>query len=388
MQNKRYELKVKGTRFYNFPTKLKVEEYDQTLKKVIKIFSKLKGLNSIYLWGSINNPGISDMDILLVTEDNIKKIPFRFRSVFFLEKKIRKFVYHPFVLCKASEFSNLKYIYPRTKFKKVYGKEIRTRNIDKTKIDYVKAALLSDLIVRHYPRDFVRTLFSKEVDVRASLLRLGSLKYTLKTLKEFNINLSSGKIFSEQINKLRENWFFLGKKEQKEKLIFLINMAIKIDIEIIERWDIFLKKRGIIEVSGKGGEKKYVGDKNKAVFVIGWKKEECITPTKSLSKKDREIIPSLPLSLCINLIEYSKVNGVLSDYIRKNISSESVNYQIDKTYSEVLNKRIKILNNQAELSVKTKHLHFPGFFDFGYMHNKGLFIKLFKVVRYLGSFIS
>ena len=50
--------------------------------------------------------------------------------------------------------------------------------------------------------------------------------------------------------------------------------------------------------------------------------------------------------------------------------NDVVDYRLK--YEAVLEKRIKILNSQAELASRLKHSDFAAFFDFGYRQKKGI----------------
>ena len=75
--------------FINRPVPLPVLDYTDAITYLRGKFEKTDGFRSLYRFGNITTPGISDLDILVVFEDNCKcllngfeDMPARFRNVF------------------------------------------------------------------------------------------------------------------------------------------------------------------------------------------------------------------------------------------------------------------------------------------------------------------
>ena len=359
-------LRAKDFLFYNRPKKLKIEDYNKALSKIKKDLSSVKGLSSIYTWGSISNPGISDIDFLLVSKKNGKlKLPLKYKSIFLLNRKLRYLLFHPFVLIDEESIKDVKYIYPETNFNFIYGKRVKLNQPSKNEKMLVKIHLLIDIAVRHYPRDFTSMLFSKKIDVRNSLLRLGSLKFGIKTFNGISkTKIKNSQDYVSSIEKLRKEWFSLSRKNKDVRLFGLIKKGALISIEIVKNFSNYLEKNRIVQINNKKAVKiAYNGDKNQTIFIKDWSIKKSFEMVNDLYRKKNKIYSVLPLSLSINLIEYSKSKGILSKHIRKNLLVNSFHYKLkDKA---VLKKRAEVLNTQALLAIRIKHLHFPAFFDFG-----------------------
>ena len=371
MENFINSLRAKDFLFYNHPKKLKIEDYNKALSKVKKNLSSVKGLSSIYTWGGISNPGISDIDFLLVSKKNEKlKLPVKYKSIFLLNRKLRYLLFHPFVLIDDESIKDVRYIYPETDFNLVYGKRTKIKHPSKNEKMFVKIHLLMDLAIRHYPRDFTSMLFSKKIDVRNTLLRLGSLKFGIKTFNDLSkTKIKNSQDYSSNIEKLRKDWFSSSRKNKDLRLFGLIKQGALISTEIIKNFSNYLEQNKIVQVNNKKAVKiAYNGDKNQTIFIKDWSIKKSFEMMDDLYRKKNKIYSILPLSLSINLIEYSKSKGNLSQYIRKNLLVNRFHYKLkDKA---ILKKRAEVLNKQALLAVKTKHLHFPAFFDFGYTPKK------------------
>ena len=90
--------KLSNCEFYNIPLEYDLKSYKESIDYLLKRYSKIKNLISIYEWGSISTPGISDIDLIFIFRNTSSKgLPLFKRSFYFLNKKIRYLVRHPFI---------------------------------------------------------------------------------------------------------------------------------------------------------------------------------------------------------------------------------------------------------------------------------------------------
>ena len=366
-------------KFLDAPKKCKGKDYRHCISRLIEKYSKIPGLDAIYGWGEVSQPGISDLDIGFVFEKNIDALPFFKRSFFFNSSKVRYLVKHPFIFIDKESFEGIRYIYPDTNFKLLHGEKIRIKEITKKEAYYAKISLLNDLIIRHYPRDFFEQQANKSINVRDTLLRLNSIKYTVMTFS--SITKKKYKHWNDFINnvmELRQNWF---KNRDYNSLISLNSEAMKVSMGIISRFRRFLLENSMVKIIS-GNEVRYNGIKNRSIFIPDWSPEKGLNRMADMARNGRKYYSVLPLELYPQLVEYSKYNGGISSYIRKNINLE-IRYRLE--YKNIAGKRIKILNNQALLANKLKHSEFAAFFDFGYRNRHGInnwMINLLDKVRF------
>lgn len=362
-------LKAKNYSFLNLPKGYGKEEYEAAIDKIIEKYSKIKGLLSIYSWGDVSVPGISDIDVVFVFKRNAEPLPLTNRSFYFLDAKTRYLVRHPFVFIDEESFKNIKYVYPDTDFKFLHGKNIKINKPSIADKCYSTISLLNDIIIRHYPRDFIEQFVSKRINVRDTLLRLNSLKYSINMFEVIEKHENSGWGRSlNSIKNLRKNWFI---KNDFKLLIQLNEDALRITMDFIGKFRIFLMKNSLLGIY-YGDNIKYNGIKNKSLFIKNWSKEKALQDMTKIIKNNKKFYSILPIELSAQLIEYSRYDGLISSYIRENISN-NLNYQLKhKKIAEKRIKRIRILNEQAKLAFKLKHSDFAAFFDFGYRNKSGI----------------
>ena len=312
--------KKENYKFFNLPKKFDLEDYKNAIDGIVKKYSDTPGLLSIYNWGNPSVPGISDIDIVLVFKANTGgHLPILKRSFYFLDGNTRYLVAHPFMFIDEKSFEDIRYIYPDANLELLHGKKIKIKNLSSDEKYYAGIALLNDIIIRHYPRDFIVQSISRKINARDTLLRLNSLKYTVKVLENIKGNKNNEhNRFVSEVEKLRKNWL---KHEDFDSLILLNKEAVKISMDIIEDFKIFLTENKINKIISSGGNSlRYNGLKNKTLFIYGWNRKKSLDEMAKAAKSKKKFYSVLPIELSAQLIEYSKYDGVISKYIKNNLS--------------------------------------------------------------------
>lgn len=351
-------------RFFNYPKRCPAKDYEDSINRIVKKYSGIRDLTALYEWGSVSTPGISDIDIICVFPNRkLSSLSFGKRSTYLSDSRTRYFTVHPFVFIDEKSLNDIKYINHNIDFKLLYGKRCNIKNLNPKQESQVKVALLNDMIIRHYPRDFISQLINKEINVRITLLRLHSIRHTIDILESLTKKRCvSWKSAMEEIQDLRDKWF---ERKNTGLLARLNEEAVYITMGIIETFRNFLLKSKLVEISS-GNKVMFNGGKNRSLFIKDWDKDKAL---KSMIENQKNLYSVLPLELAPQLIEYSRYKGHISAHIRKNTES-NITYKIKNR--SIIKKRAKILNRQALLANRLRHSDFPAFFDFGYRNKSGI----------------
>ena len=62
---------MKNKIFYNYPNLFSIDQYNNAKSSIVKKFKGNKNLLSIFEYGSLNNIGISDLDIIVILKNQI-----------------------------------------------------------------------------------------------------------------------------------------------------------------------------------------------------------------------------------------------------------------------------------------------------------------------------
>lgn len=368
--------KTKKYEFYNIPREYSSGDYKEVVDYIIKKYSKINGLISIYDWGSLSDPGISDLDFIFVFDkNNAKSMPILSRAFYLLNDRFRYIARHPFFYIDEESFKNIRYVYPDAKFKLLFGRNIKINKISSIDNYFSKIALISDIIVRHYPRDFLEQIIIKSINARDMLLRLNSLKLSIKTIEILTKeNHSDWDYKINQIEKLRKNWF---KENDFESLELLNEDAVKIAMHITDKFRQFLIKNNIVKIES-GDNVRYNGARNNALFIKNWGKEKALNDMSELIRNKKTFFSILPIELAPQQIEYSKYNGIISTYVNSKLN-QALKYKLK--YSDIIKKRALIFNSQAKLASQLRHSDFVAFFDFGYRNKSGINNTALNLIR-------
>jgi len=368
------QLKAKNFYFYNAPVYFDISYYH---KVIDRIKSKYLSDNtpSIYTWGSVSAPGISDVDIIIVLKDKTKGLK---RAI--LNKKERYIVCHPFFIIDKEILENIRYIYPNLNLELIKGEKINVNQLKKDSEYYVNIFLSIDIAIRHFPRDCLEMLLRKRIDIRSALLRLNSLSLSLELYKNLiNKEEQDFEEYMKEVSSLRKKWFSLKDEERKVKLVSLLNKAITISTKFIERLREVIIKKEIIKIESCSKDTVYTGMRHRTFFVDDWQPERSVRSMIRFYKQNGKFYSFLPIEFAALFNEYSKASGILSSYIKKNLEIENIRYKLKG--KELIYKRINLLNAQAEIAEQTKHSHFVSFFDFGLKSNYGPINKGLSIAR-------
>ncbi|MEK6984298.1 MAG: hypothetical protein AABX33_07025 [Nanoarchaeota archaeon] len=362
--------------FYNIPNNYGLEDYKDAVDYIVKRYCKLEGLISIYIWGGQFTPGISDLDIVFVFENGkIPAMPFSKRIFYMMNKKYRYIARHPFFYIDKISFKNIRNIYPDAEFKLLYGENIKINKLSERNAHFSRIALMCDIITRHYPRDFLEQEIAKSINARDMLLRLNSLRHSLKSMEL--IKKEKNKRLAEKLNHielLRKNWF---KSNNFDLLASLNKDAIKISMDIAENLKNFLIDNNLVKIHTVNNIE-YNGARNNTLFIKNWDKEISLNDMSGLIRNNKKFFSILPIEFAPQLIEYSRYKGPISSFIRDRLKGD-LKYEIK--YSSIIKKKAMILNKQAELALKLRHSDFVAFFDFGYRNKPGINNFLLNIAR-------
>jgi len=368
------KIKQEDLVFLNYPTKYSLEDYNNATGKIGKKFLTYN-IKSVYTSGIISNPGISDIDFLIIVKNNTAP---NLRFAWFGNKE-QDIVCHPFYIIDENLMENIKWIYPDFNLTLIQGGYININRPEKSEINAIRIFLMLDVILRHFPRDYLEMLIPKWIDTRDALLRLNALNHSISSFKLIGLKEKRWTNYEKEIKELRSVWFTLRKKEQKKSVLKLLEDATHISMDMINKLSLFLEREGIVKIFRGNKECTYNGEQNQAFFVEKWDKKKALKRMVDFYPQNKKFYSILPINFLPLFLEYSKEEGLLSNYIKRHLKNCNINYNIQN--KKIIKKRINMLNGQTSLAVRMKHRHFTAFFDYGYKSRAGMLNKSLYVMR-------
>ncbi|OQB65751.1 MAG: hypothetical protein BWX95_00034 [Bacteroidetes bacterium ADurb.Bin141] len=172
--------------------------YSEKLYESLKTFSEVVAIYSI---GHVSNPGISDIDLLILVKDNTV-LSENFRAEMSTEEKYL-FLHQPYA-CSVSDFKKTEMFTFLHNYHLVYGTDMRTGNeLAENDKELLQKQTALEYLLKMYIQLYVQKKY-RTIRVRDLLLHGKALIYDLEFL-----NIKDGKLY-ELILKIidwRNNWF-------------------------------------------------------------------------------------------------------------------------------------------------------------------------------------
>ncbi len=160
-----------------------LDDYEETINEFISEFGQ-DGI-SLYKFGNIRHPSISDLDLLAVIDDKItdEQLLQKFKRFHIANEKRRYLFFHGVFILRKSQFKLIKYFHTVQNLKCIYGEELEVEEISKEiretveKVNFLNFSFFIIFGLR-------KLLTSKQSGLRSILLLLNNAKYSIEYLAE------------------------------------------------------------------------------------------------------------------------------------------------------------------------------------------------------------
>ncbi|GEM_PF-4179502 len=187
---------------------LTIQDYKDALSEVLEIAKSINA-RSVFTYGNISVPGISDLDILIVSEN-----PF---PVSRLSRKTRWIMSHTPIVVKPGDIEQTSRLLDTRNLKLVWGRAV----------EFPEPTIedLRTLAVRHMvwkTMSLHKKLTTRDLRARNLLLHLHALRYSFREIGEGEPE------FFRRVSYLREKWFDLTEEDKLTKLLLLTYESLHI----------------------------------------------------------------------------------------------------------------------------------------------------------------
>lgn len=188
--------------FIDTPKFVASEKYKLAIRGLVESLQDREVVVSIYQIGSISNPGISDIDILVVFRDGAKSNI----NLTLLEKKLNMYLFaHGIYGISENYFDIGKQNTFFHNYRLLWGKDLEPgrTNLSEPEVCTLKTQVALEYLVKMYINLVIQRSY-RIVKTRALLLQVKALLYDLEFLGIF-----SGRIYElvNEIIEIRNNWF-------------------------------------------------------------------------------------------------------------------------------------------------------------------------------------
>lgn len=378
-------MKSKEWKFKDFPVKMELSFYFDIEKKIIEYFLQKRfqeELVGIFRVGRSYQPGISDMDFLVILEDRLFTTSGRdyYIKQIIPQRNVREYLFlHEFYIYPKSLAIYFYYLHPQATVEKIFGKDLDFFSL-KEELREVAFYTIIDTMVSYIWRPFLKMWLEKCIYVRQALLKISSLGYTFSLFKKFSgENYEAWDEFSLEVEKLREEWFDIGDKERKYRIETSFWKGMEYCWEVIHRVDRLLFRR-IPQIQEENLFAFFWGKNNLTVFLPTLDKEKSLQYSAEIFKEFGELVIFLPWSFSLSLFGLSTGEGRFSEYINKRFVREK---RLDYKWEKAFVLRKNLLNKLAEFCYYNKVLFTP-LVSYGYTQSidwKSFVYNIFSELR-------
>src|SRR3989338_4883934 len=115
-------LKAEDFIFSDYPRKKSIDDYEEVYEKIRSICARNPGVLSVYTFGQVSVPGISDIDLIFVLKDHAK-LP-KFLRKLAIDRKSKYILLHPFFIVPEDFMENIGYIHPNSELNLIWGRKL------------------------------------------------------------------------------------------------------------------------------------------------------------------------------------------------------------------------------------------------------------------------
>ena len=315
----------------NFPVTIDLNRYDHVAEKLKERLVSIDGVTRVLVAGTCNRPGISDLDLLIVTRDQLtSRSTEQLNAILdILNEEERAIVMHPpMALVPESLVKNLDRIFPVSITDALWGEIPQFNPLSTQEQKILTLVQLNDFAVAMNGRLFVEMMRRHIMDVRLLLNVLGGLKYSVRLIQQAGARDVPFLKFLQDIERLRAQWM---KKEPIDDLPIFLNRGLKFVRKLNQQISDLWRKHPLSPPDPFTFRTPSTG-----VDFIGNDK------TVGYHIEDEEIIMHLPCVFSIPLLHYALMPGPLSNHIRQNLTVAGQNQE--GVLGEVLSRRAELLN--------------------------------------------
>ena len=347
--------------FYNHPDYMDISEYSSAKEDIIRCFSISEDIKAILEYGSLKNIGISDLDIIVVLDNNIHKDCCKLISKNRLSPQTLKVIDYANIIILPEKKINRLLIWDDLNLNQIYGNYLKIEKFNQIEVEIAR-------IIDWLPERIIRieeTISNPKINVRKSLGLLKSSCYTLSNLiDKFNLEVNSFRYLINQVNNLRQEWFYIEKKESESLILNLLNETkqnLLIGLNLFDEWlDDFFKPK--YKESTFNAILKFP---NNSSYIFNNKINKRIS-----IGNDKTINLNLSTYYFLHFHNYALEDGLISKKIKDNFYVNIIKNNfllLPNKYNKILKERIALCNMWANFLSNSNFK--SGLFKMGWFYN-------------------
>lgn len=256
--------------YHNLPQPMTLSDYEDTLALATETLSREEGVAAVYRFGTQWQPGVSDIDILVVTNPDAQPhIP----APWGLSDKATYLFTHRYLTMDMRAAKSLYSLFPQetTTLKHVWGVQIEfdlpKETLPSEEYRVLIAGIFFDLLVNKLLSLAGSMYLASEINVRQRIGELHSLRYSELLLHSLS-GYALEPTFKEKLRVLRDAWF---EHKEDESLLLLEEVskeAVSVILAMTEQFATYTATLGSSDISSFKNERYTIN------FVDSWSADQ------------------------------------------------------------------------------------------------------------------
>ncbi len=182
------------------------EDYKKVINDYIDAVSSNPTVSAVYKMGNISDPGISDLDLIVVANDcrdstNIHKLSINNSARSDLFNKV---FLHDIFLCDTSVIRKIRYTSLCDNLEILFGKNQKILDVEENELVPLSLQIIFDFITSRLVQ-FKQHLSAGSIGIRGTLVRVSSVRHSYNLLKNLGVHDKEIESFISLVIEMRKN---------------------------------------------------------------------------------------------------------------------------------------------------------------------------------------
>lgn len=354
-------------KFYNHPIPRAVDQYDNARKKMINYVNRRSDIKSLYEFGSLKAPGLSDLDFAVVLDDKACQDISQFLSIKNIPPLVKQIMSGgTLMVFRSADFVSIA-IWDDVAVNLLCGLEHTMRQLSEDEEYYVELCRVVDWLPERCSR-LVEIVKTKRVPVQRTVGYLYSTVYSLyRVIRILNQSDVAWNSFIKTVHEIRSLWFSGTPGEMQRMLIEAVFRGIEVSLDTLRLFGEYCVDNHIYNDAPV--PKALLKIKDSLEFRFVGHKDVSFEFALAQSRSGEIVIP-VPSIFYHHYNIYASVGGRIGNVLRRNLSPDSFGRNvgdIDSNLMRVLLKRMRLANNMAQF-LHSNRLH-RGLYKLGWYYS-------------------
>ena len=302
-------LEIEGYRFLQLPRPLARAAYERARAEFVAAYDKVQGVHAIYRIGSVSYPGLSDLDFIVVLDDDYRPAPGVTYTILAFREETRYALYHPQIFLPRRLFPCLSLLVPIFELEHVAGQECPPPTSDAEELRQARLFFLCESFITDFAWSLTGFLGERRINLRMAQAKLNLVVKNIALLEDLTgVGWSGGAGFAASVQELRSSWFSRPQEQVCRQTIELLVEAQRIVAALMHAFDQYVQGAPYRKLASPETDGAQYGYHNVAV-VFGSK-------GKTVQGRGHKFLMAAPLSVAIPPMCLASGSGPASRYVR------------------------------------------------------------------------